>query len=193
MVRTAAFKSYSKVMAVSFYLFVIASRSAPTGRANARPVTGSAPPDDRFQAIQKRQARLDCFVASAPRNDESSSIDRHAKSERVLYNPQTHFAAQRHQRFRVELHAADRQGLVLDRHRDAVLGARGHIEHIGHAVALDIERMVTADHNLIGQVLHQPPAPHLNSRRPPMRRLAELAELPAEIFADRLHAEADAV
>src|SRR3981189_2966120 len=201
MVRMAAFKSYSKVMAVSFLFLRHCERS---------------------EAIHERQARLDCFVASAPRkkvaqkrwyttklrpqtfiqggsvpyppvptrNDESSSIDRHAKPERVLHDPQTHLAAKRHQRFRVELHAADRQGLVLDRHRDAVLGARGHIEHIGHAVALDIERMVTADHNLIGQVLHQPPAPHLNSRRPPMRGLAELAELPTEIFADRLHPEA---
>src|SRR5258708_29123163 len=45
---------------------VIASqRVAPTGRANARPMTGSAPPDDRLrEAIQKAaKCRLDCFVA----------------------------------------------------------------------------------------------------------------------------------
>ena len=36
--------------------------SLRAGRANARPMTGSA------EAIQRRQ-ELDCFVASAPRND----------------------------------------------------------------------------------------------------------------------------
>ncbi len=35
----------------------------PTGRANARPMTGSA---KQFIA---RHGKLDCFVASAPRND----------------------------------------------------------------------------------------------------------------------------
>src|SRR6267154_4294469 len=46
MVRTAAFKSYSKVMAVSFLFLRHCERS---------------------EAIHERQARLDCFVASAPR------------------------------------------------------------------------------------------------------------------------------
>src|SRR6202022_2203654 len=41
-----------------------ANGSAPPGRANARPMTGSAPPDDRLrEAIQSRKERLDCFVA----------------------------------------------------------------------------------------------------------------------------------
>src|SRR6266853_6970505 len=41
-----------------------ANGSAPTGRANARPMTGSAPPDDRLsEAIQALEARMDCFVA----------------------------------------------------------------------------------------------------------------------------------
>jgi hypothetical protein len=49
-----------------------ANGSAPTGRANARPMTGSAPPDDRLrEAIQDtaEEGRMDCFVAVAPRND----------------------------------------------------------------------------------------------------------------------------
>src|SRR5258708_36967968 len=46
MVRMAAFKSYSKVMAVSFLFLRHCERS---------------------EAIHERQARLDCFVASAPR------------------------------------------------------------------------------------------------------------------------------
>jgi hypothetical protein len=40
-----------------------ASGSAPTGRANARPMTGSEKQSRVFAEI------LDCFVASAPRND----------------------------------------------------------------------------------------------------------------------------
>src|SRR6266403_4677309 len=36
----------------------------PTGRANARPMTGSAK-----QSIAPRKRRMDCFVACAPRND----------------------------------------------------------------------------------------------------------------------------
>jgi hypothetical protein len=36
----------------------------PTGRANARPMTGSAK-----QSISLRKGTMDCFVASAPRND----------------------------------------------------------------------------------------------------------------------------
>jgi hypothetical protein len=42
-------------------------------------MTGSAPPDDRLrEAISLTQQRLDCFVATARRNDEnrvSSHID----------------------------------------------------------------------------------------------------------------------
>src|SRR5205085_12692598 len=52
--------------------------------------------------------------------------------------------------------------------------------------------MVAADHDFIGQVLHQPPAPHLDLRAASVRGLGELAELAAEILPDRLHAEADA-
>src|SRR5258708_31447890 len=52
--------------------------------------------------------------------------------------------------------------------------------------------MVAADHDLMGQVLHQPPTPHLNRRRPAMRRLAQLAEATPKILPDRLHPEADA-
>src|SRR3954452_7381448 len=109
----------------------------------------------------------------------------------ILHDPQAHFPAERHQRFRVKLNAADRQGLVLYSHRDAILGTRRHGEHIGHAVALDIERMVAADHDFIRQVLHQPPAPHLNLRWPAMRRVMKLAKLATEILADRLHPETD--
>src|SRR6202012_3889247 len=116
----------------------------------------------------------------------------HPEPERILDDAQADLASKRHQRFRVKLHAANRQGLVLDRHRDAVLGAGRDLEHFGHAVALDIERMITADHDFIGQVLHQPPAADLDPRRPSMRRLPKLAGLAAEIFPDRLHAEANA-
>src|ERR1700687_5711562 len=52
--------------------------------------------------------------------------------------------------------------------------------------------MIAPDPDFIGQDLHQPPTPHLNWRRPAMRRVAQLPELAAEIFADRLHAEANA-
>src|SRR6202166_1669748 len=123
---------------------------------------------------------------------QSLVIDGNAKPECVLDDAQADLAAERHQRFRVKLHAADRQGLVLDRHGDAVLGARGHAKHLGYAVALDIERMIAADHDLLGQVLHQPPAPYLDPRRTAMRRLPQLPELAAKIFADRLHPETDA-
>src|SRR4029079_19373118 len=91
-----------------------------------------------------------------------SSIDWHVQTKGVLDDTQSHFTAERHQRFRVKLHAADRQGLVFDRHRDAVLGGRGDFEHFGHAVALDIERVIAADYDFIGQIVHQPSAAHLN-------------------------------
>ena len=80
----------------------------------------------------------------------NSSLISHAKPEGILDDTEAHLAAKRHQRFRMELHATDGQGLVLDRHRDAVLGTRGHRQHLGHAIALDIERMIAADHDLIG-------------------------------------------
>jgi hypothetical protein len=49
----------------------------PTGRANARPMTGSAKQSraptviasEAKQSILPRKERMDCFVASAPRND----------------------------------------------------------------------------------------------------------------------------
>src|SRR3954469_9317428 len=129
-------------------------------------------------------------AASAERGD-ACSIDP-AKPECVLDDTQPYLAAERHQRFRMKLHATHRQSLVLDRHGDAVLGACGDRQHIGHAVALDVERVVAADYDLVRQVLHQPAAPHLHLRRPSMRRLPKLAELATEIFADRLHAETDA-
>src|SRR5205814_6968131 len=40
----------------------------PTGRANARPMTGSAK-----QSISPRKERMDCFVARAPRKAERST------------------------------------------------------------------------------------------------------------------------
>jgi len=90
------------------------------------------------------------------------------------------------------LYATDRQRLVLDRHCNPVLGARGDVEHVWYTVALDEQRMIAADHDLIRQASHQAPAPHLHPRRPAMRRMGELTELAAEIFADRLHAETHA-
>src|SRR5258708_40326107 len=99
MVRTAAFKSYSKVIDVSFLPF---RQCEPTARREA-------PPDDKLrEPIDKRQARMDCFVTSAPRDDVPSIVDRHTQPERVFDDAQADFAAQRHQRFRVELHATDR-------------------------------------------------------------------------------------
>jgi hypothetical protein len=43
---------------------VVDRHCEPTGRANAHPMTGSAK-----QSISPRQGTMDCFVASAPRND----------------------------------------------------------------------------------------------------------------------------
>src|SRR5260221_10264927 len=42
------------------------ARTEPTGRANARPMTGSA----KQSSFSSAERKLDCFVASAPRNDE---------------------------------------------------------------------------------------------------------------------------
>src|ERR1700686_3415649 len=44
-----------------------ANGSAPTGRANARPMTGSAPPDEGSakQSILSLRIEKDCFVARA--------------------------------------------------------------------------------------------------------------------------------
>src|SRR6516164_9597646 len=120
---------------------------------------------------------------------KSPSINRYVKPERILDDPQAHVTRQRHQRLRVKLHAANWQRLVLDCHCDPVIGAGGDVEHVGHAIALDEQRMIAADHNLVRQAPHQPPTPHLHPRRPTMRRLSELTELAAKIFADRLHAK----
>ena len=38
----------------------------------------------------------------------------------------------------MELDSANRQGLVLDCDRHAVLGGRGDRQHLGHAVAFDV-------------------------------------------------------
>ena len=85
---------------------------------------------------------------------------------------------------RMKLHAADRQGLVLDRHRHTVLGTRPSPEHVGHAVALDADD--DSGRSISWAVPHQPPAPHLDPRwRPPAGQAGQRPE----IFADRLHAE----
>jgi len=42
---------------------LLANGSARTGRANARPMTGSAPPDDRLREAIHGAAKLDCVVA----------------------------------------------------------------------------------------------------------------------------------
>src|SRR5271154_2621807 len=52
--------------------------------------------------------------------------------------------------------------------------------------------MIAADHDLIGQILHQPSTAYPYPRGSSMRGLGELAELAAEVFADRLHPETDA-
>src|SRR5450756_3118142 len=133
MVRTAAFKSCSKVISSSFRHSGARVSANPESRANHFWIPGS-------------------LASLAPRNDVlekfriAPSISPHTQPERVLHDAQADLAAERHQRFRMKLHAADRQALVLDRHGDAVLGACGYAEHVGHAVALDIERMVAADH-----------------------------------------------
>jgi hypothetical protein len=49
----------------------------PTGRANARPMTGSAK-----QSMAQQQRTLDCFVASAPRNDGALIPDTPSRSRR---------------------------------------------------------------------------------------------------------------
>src|SRR5581483_464575 len=72
------------------------------------------------------------------------SIRGPAEPKGIFHDPQADLAAQRHQRLRMELHPADRQALVLDCHRDPVLGTGGHGEHLRHAVAGDIERVVAA-------------------------------------------------
>src|ERR1700744_5912367 len=165
MVRTLDFKSYSNVISSSY------RHSGARASANF---------DVRVHIGESRDSG---FARSpAPRNDlcalnfALAHISRHAEPECVLDDTQADLAAERHQRFRMELNAADRQRLVLDRHCDAVLGTRRDRKHVRHAVALDIERMITADHDFIGQVLHQSPAADLDPRWPSMRRLTELAE-----------------
>src|ERR1700683_4664639 len=130
MVRTEAFRSFSKFIGVSFIFSSL--RGALATKQSTFP---------RASWIASRSLSSGAHSRDLlARNDESPSIvSRHAEPERILHDPQADLAAERHQRFRVKLHAADRQGLVLDRHRDAVLGARGDTEHLRHAVALDIE------------------------------------------------------
>src|SRR4051812_16571386 len=117
MVRTAAFRSLSKVIDVT-------SMFSPCAAS----------------ASNKRH--------SVAASGDACSIDP-AKPECVLDDTQPYLAAERHQRFRMKLHAPHRQSLVLDRHGDAVLGACGDRQHIGHAVALDVERVVAADYDLV--------------------------------------------
>src|ERR1700738_4097604 len=129
MVRTVALRSCSRsgVIDISFELNAYPRRHCePTGRRKA-------PPDDRLrEAIQKRLGNS--IASSHPPSPEGGlrrtrvllamtiiSIRRHMKPERVFDDAEAHLAAERHQRFRVKLHAADRQGLVLDHHRHAVL------------------------------------------------------------------------
>src|SRR3954469_2280553 len=103
MVRTVAFKSCSMVM------------GSPSLRA------------------QRSNPEAENWIASS---QELLAMTKHLvrllQPERILHDPQAHLAAQRHQRLRVKLYAADRQRPVLDRHGDAVLGRRGDIEHVGH-------------------------------------------------------------
>src|ERR1700676_2235081 len=103
MVRTAAFKSYSKVIAVSLHF-----RHCEERLRRSNP---SFP------------VRLDCFAALAMTSPFNST---HTEPECIFHDAQADLAAERHQRFRMKLHAADRQGLVFDRHGNAVLGARGY-------------------------------------------------------------------
>src|ERR1700704_4505257 len=104
MVRTVALRSCSRsgFIDISFELNADPRRHCePTGRRKA-------PPDDRLrEAIQKR---LGNWIASSQGLLAMTiiSIRQHMKPERVLDDAQAHFAAERHQRFRVKLHAADR-------------------------------------------------------------------------------------
>ena len=45
-------------------------------------------------------------------------------------------------RLGVELHALDRELAVAQAHHQAVLRLGAHLEHVGHGVALDDERVV---------------------------------------------------
>src|SRR3954468_16761689 len=120
MVRMAAFRSLSKVIAVTSMFSPCATSASDTRHS----------------------------VAARAERGASCSIDP-PKPECVLADTQPYLAAERHQRFRMKLHAPHRQSLVLDRHGDAVLGACGDRQHIGHAVALDVERVVAADYDLV--------------------------------------------
>jgi hypothetical protein len=51
----------------------------PTGRANARPMTGSA------KQSMEPQAKMDCFVAIAPRNDELSAQDGWSEAIPIMF------------------------------------------------------------------------------------------------------------
>src|SRR5688500_19511863 len=52
--------------------------------------------------------------------------------------------------------------------------------------------MIAPDDDLVRQIVQQAAAAHLHPRGPPMRRLRQLIERAAEVFADRLYAEANA-
>src|SRR5881397_3590166 len=109
MVRTLAFKSCSKVIAPSFET-----------RARHSGARACANPESRADNLWIPGS----LASLAPRNDVREPLHSTrppAKPERVLHDAQAHLAAERHQRFRVKLHPADRQGLVLDCHRNAVL------------------------------------------------------------------------
>src|SRR4051812_33040206 len=111
MVRTQDFRSCSKIIGISF-----AASSLRAERSNPQ-ATGRL--DSSSQALLAMT-----YPLSVPS----------AKPECVLHDAQPHFTAQRHQRFRVELHAADRQRLVLDRHGDAIVGTSGYHKRIGDVV-----------------------------------------------------------
>ena len=51
--------------------------------------------------------------------------------KRILDDAQADFAAERHQRFRMKLHAADRQRPMLERHWHAIIGGCRHLQHVG--------------------------------------------------------------
>src|SRR3569623_713499 len=130
-------------------------------------------------------ARTEAFKSSAMLMD-ASAISLLPQPEGVFHDLQPDIAFQRHQRFRMELHAADRQRLVFNRHRNAVLRARGDGEHFRHRLRPDEQRMIAADGQLIRQIALQGAAAILNPRGSSMRGLFELAERAAEIFTDRL-------
>src|ERR1700722_5622415 len=66
--RTSTIRTDMCWLSVNF----VGAEIIPSLRANG---SGKCPPDDRLrEAIQNYKARLDCFVANAPRNDELSRL-----------------------------------------------------------------------------------------------------------------------